>query len=720
MFKLNQISLQILILTLTLVTVFSFGISALIGFQSYSDMKDIALQGTQSAAKLYQAELKTKVDLIGKSLSELKNNFIITEQLELITQYGPLYSEDQSSNMRDSDSIFYFQSQLKLARSLIHLLTNNDLSQLTIYHTDPYNQFEFKQPLPSIIITADQVWLYRYQNKSAKPSGVIYKLPVKDLHRDKHVFDLTSVYDKDPDYFYALTGVIKAPLDSSLLIGTEAFDDYQHSIKNDVLLRNDDLLISITGQVSLNITNPSNWVKTMKNSLIIAATYIPNADILNNVSNKVGADLAIIDDEHIWVTNIKDQTDGYSLSHIDTEDAPYIYSKVPILIASETHKKFKIMAMNPTLGLKTRVNNIIFRLFLITLIANIIIGISLYVLVNRILRRPLANLVMGVNAIQQGNLDYVVNINVNNELLSLGTSFNQMTSTIKDQRHELHKINQSLENKVKERTEELQNAQQQLILADKMASLGQLVAGIAHEINTPLGNAITAMSYSEQELIKIKDKFSGKSLTGQDFSEFLDSNFEAVELITSNLSKTSELVQTFKKVAVNQSVEELTIFSIEDHIQEVLTTLSPQLKQSSVNITLDLTPDLHIKSYQGAYYHIISNMITNSLRHAFPDNSGSIHLSSELKDQVLIITYQDDGVGMPDEILPKIFEPFFTTRRGEGGTGLGMYMTYNIVTQRLGGTIEVESQEDKGLKFTLILPIDLNLGLPQDFNHFSI
>jgi signal transduction histidine kinase len=720
MFKLNKISRQILILTLTLVTVFSFGISTLIGFQSYRDMKDIALQGTQSAAKLYQAELKKKVDLIGKSLSELKNNFIITEQLELITQYGPLYREGQSSNIRDSDAIFYFQSQLKLARSLFHLLTNNDLNQLTIYHTDPYNQFEFKQPLPSIIITADQVWLYRYQNKSAKPSDVIYKLPAKDLHRDKDDFDLTSVYDKDPDYFYALTGAEKAPLDSSLIITTETDNEHQNSITNNVRLLNGDLLISIAEQVSLNITNPNNWVKTMKNSLIIAATYIPTANTLNNSSNKVGADLAIIDDEHIWVTNIKDQTDGYPLIHIDTEDAPYIYSKVPIIIGSSTHEKFKIMAMNSTLGLKSRVSNIILRLFLITLIANIIIGISLYALVNRILRRPLAHLVAGVNAIQQGNLDYLVNIKVNNELLSLGKSFNLMTSTIKDQRHELHKINQSLEHKVKERTEELQNAQQQLILADKMASLGQLVAGIAHEINTPLGNAMTAMSYSEQELIKIKDKFSCKSLTAQDFNGFLDSTFEAVDLITSNLTKTSELVQTFKKVAVNQSVEELTTFSIEDHIQEVLTTLSPQLKQTTVNITLDLTPDLFIKSYQGAYYHIISNMITNSLRHAFPDNRGSIHLSSELKDQLLVIIYQDDGVGMPDEILPKIFEPFFTTRRGEGGTGLGMYMTYNIVTQRLGGTIEVESQEDKGLKFTLILPIDLNQGLSQDFNHFSI
>jgi signal transduction histidine kinase len=720
MFKLNKISRQILILTLSLVTVFSFGISALIGFQSFNDMKDIALQGTQSAAKFYEAELKTKVDLIGKSLSELKNNFIINEQLELATQYGPLYSENQSSEISDSDAIFYFQSQLKLARSLIHLLTNNDLGQLTVHHIAPYNQFKFKKPLPSIIITADHIWLYRYPNKSANVSNIIYKLPIKNLHRNKDAFDLTSIYDKDPDYFYSLIGAEKTLLDPRLFVNKEIDVEHKNSIKNNIHRLNNNLIISIAGKIPLYLTNPDSWVKTIKNSLIIEAIYIPSANILNNASDRMGADLAIVDDEHIWITSRYDQVAEYPRIHNKAEDKAYIHSEFPISIGSDTPGQFKIMAKNSTVGLKTRVNNIILRLFLIALVANIIIGISLYALVNKILRKPLANLVEGVDAIHQGQLDYVVNIEVSNELSSLGSSFNEMTSTIKDQRNELRKINESLENKVKQRTEELQYAQQQLILADKMATLGQLVAGIAHEINTPLGNAITALSFSEQELVKVRVKFSDKSLTATNFSDFLDSTFESLGLVTNNLSKAIELVQTFKKVAVNQSIEELTTFSLEDHIQEVLITLRPQLKQSTVNVTLDLAPGLFIKSYQGAYYHILSNMITNSLRHAFPDKKGNIHLSTELKDQVLIIIYQDDGVGMPGEIQPKIFEPFFTTRRGDGGTGLGMYMTYNIVTQRLGGSIEVESLKDKGLKFTLILPIDLNQGLPQDSNPFSI
>jgi len=332
MFKLNKISRQILILTLSLVTVFSFGISTLIGFQSFNDMKDIALQGTQSAAKFYETELKTKVDLIGKSLSEVKNNFIVNEQLELATQYGPLYSENQSSEISDSDTIFYFQSQLKLARSLIHLLTNNDLSQLTVYHIAPYNQFKFKQPLPSIIITTNHVWLYRYQKKSANSSDIIYKLPIKNLHRNKDVFDLTSIYDKDPDYFYSLIGAEKTPLDANLFVDKKNDDNHKKSIKNNIHRLNNNLVISVAGKIPVYLSNPDNWVKTIKNSLIIEATYIPSANILNDASNRIGADLAIVDNKHVWVTSSYDQVAEYPSIHDKTEDIAYIHSEFPISI----------------------------------------------------------------------------------------------------------------------------------------------------------------------------------------------------------------------------------------------------------------------------------------------------------------------------------------------------------------------------------------------------
>jgi signal transduction histidine kinase len=149
-----------------------------------------------------------------------------------------------------------------------------------------------------------------------------------------------------------------------------------------------------------------------------------------------------------------------------------------------------------------------------------------------------------------------------------------------------------------------------------------------------------------------------------------------------------------------------------------MVTLRPQLKQSQVNIEMDVEQGLMVKSYPGAYYHIISNMFVNSLRHAFPDKRGNIRIYIHKEGDSLHLHYQDDGVGMDDPTRSKIFDPFFTTKRGQGGTGLGLYMTYNIVTQRLGGSITVCSEPGKGTQFDIEVPFDLP-DTDQNASHFS-
>ena len=179
---------------------------------------------------------------------------------------------------------------------------------------------------------------------------------------------------------------------------------------------------------------------------------------------------------------------------------------------------------------------------------------------------------------------------------------------------------------------------------------------------------------------------------------------ESIRLSEINLKKASELVQTFKKVAVNQSVEELEEFSVRGQIQEVIDTLEPKLRGRQAIINLDIPDSLKISSYPGSFYQIISNLIMNTLIHAFPERDGEIDISVNENKDDLDIYFKDNGVGMNTETQQKIFDPFYTTKRGSGGTGLGMYMIYNIVTQRLGGTIEVESEIEKGTQFHLILP----------------
>jgi signal transduction histidine kinase len=320
---------------------------------------------------------------------------------------------------------------------------------------------------------------------------------------------------------------------------------------------------------------------------------------------------------------------------------------------------------------------------------------------------------------QEGRADVQVDIHVKNELATLGRSFNEMAKDVQQKSKELQLANDTLEGKVKKRIQDLQSAQKKLILSEKMASLGQLVAGVAHEINTPLGNCVTALSFNADTLEELKRKYADQKLTATDFRQFLSSSSESMQLMEKNLMRAAELMRTFKNVAVSQSVEEVSSFRLKQHIEEVLLTLNPQMRHSKIDVSIDVDEGIEVKSFAGAYYQLMSNLILNSVRHAFPDKKGHISIKIEKQAEALYFSYSDDGAGMDPQTLNKIFDPFFTTKRGAGGTGLGMYMIYNIVTQLLGGSIKASSVQGKGTQFEILLPVELpqkNAGA----EHYSI
>lgn len=718
----NKISRQLIALVFVALAVFGIGVASLIGFQSYNDLEDIAFERVEGAASLFSSEYEAIINRAYNSLADMESNQNISEQLILLNNYGPLYSEDSTRigmDIADSDTSFYFQSQLKLARSLIHLLPLNDLSQLAIYHTDPFDQFDNSRPLPSIIIDHQHIWFYRYYSKSVNPNFTVYKLPIMQINYEGDFFDVSSIYQESADFFYDAVGVEKT--------SDVPFDYYKalkrplsYSAGQVINLARDKLNVAIWSPISVNLVNPETWEESLNYTAIVVGIHEPSGSSLSAVANRLGAEIAIVDDDHVWISSINNQEAQENLEghNITVDDDPYIFSEVEIDLPSDNKQTFKVMALSPTEGLRDRIGKLIVRLSIITGFAILFTASAIYILVRKKLRDPLEQLMNGVQRIQEGDIDVKVKITVNNELATLGSSFNEMTQQILQKSNELQQANDTLESKVRERTEDLQNAQQQLILAEKMASLGQLVAGVAHEINTPLGNSITALSFNADAQKVIQKKFDDKTLTITDFGKFLETTSESMSLMHTNLRKASELVQTFKNVAVNQSVEEVVEFSIRDHIHEVLVTLRPQIKQTQVNIQMDVDEDLIIASFPGAYYHIVSNMIVNSLRHAFPDKQGNITVYIHKEGDNLHLHYQDDGVGMDEGTKNRIFDPFFTTKRGDGGTGLGMYMTYNIVTQRLGGTINVLSEEGKGTQFDVVVPFVLP-EIPEGSDHFG-
>ncbi|MEK8018233.1 MAG: HAMP domain-containing sensor histidine kinase, partial [Candidatus Parabeggiatoa sp.] len=268
------------------------------------------------------------------------------------------------------------------------------------------------------------------------------------------------------------------------------------------------------------------------------------------------------------------------------------------------------------------------------------------------------------------------------------------------------------EQKVSERTqalshalENLKSTQKQLIEAEKMASLGGLVAGVAHEINTPVGVSFSASSFLEQETQNFLKLYQSGTMKRSDLNAFLETVSESSALTVSNLKRAVELIKSFKQVAVDQTTEEKRTFNLKRYLDEILLNLRPKLKQTQHHIEIQGDDNLSLNSYPGTFSQIITNMVMNSLIHAYEkEEFGTLTLNYQTQADKVILQYQDDGKGMPPDVLSRVFDPFFTTNRSQGGTGLGLHIVYNLVTQKLKGEISVESQVGQGTTFRIELP----------------
>ncbi|MBF0381492.1 MAG: PAS domain-containing protein [Magnetococcales bacterium] len=299
-----------------------------------------------------------------------------------------------------------------------------------------------------------------------------------------------------------------------------------------------------------------------------------------------------------------------------------------------------------------------------------------------------------------------------NLLLAIGNSLASMIERKKAEEN-LIIVNQELEERVNKRTLELREyvtslklAQEQLIQSERMAALGGLVAGVAHEIKTPVGTSYTSSSYLKTQTELFKEKFAKGGLLVTDLEEYLEEAEVSVNLITANLMRAGKLVDNFKEIAVDQSSQEQRIFNLKEYIEEILFTLSPRLKKSEHVVKVVCPDNINLESYPGAISQILTNLIINSLIYGFEGiESGEITITGSTDDKWVSISYSDNGVGMKKETLKQIYEPFFTTKRNFGGSGLGMNIVFNLVTQRLNGTISCDSALGKGTRFNIQFPI---------------
>ncbi len=299
-------------------------------------------------------------------------------------------------------------------------------------------------------------------------------------------------------------------------------------------------------------------------------------------------------------------------------------------------------------------------------------------------------------------------------LLAIGNTLGSLIERKKLEETQHHQ-NLFLEEKISERTTELQNhlitlkkAQTQLIQSERLAALGGLVAGISHEIKTPVGIGFTAITYLETETTKFKQLYQQGELQRETLDHYLANVTEASQLIKANLQRASELILSFKQVAVDQTSQEKRVFYLKEYLEEIVFTLRPKLKKTQHKVIIHCAETIKLNSHPGAISQIIANFILNSLTYAFDDHiSGEIKIQAEIQNKNLVcLHYQDNGKGMLPETQNQIYEPFFTTNRNQGGSGLGMHIVYNLITQRLNGTIECRSTLGKGTEFFIQFPIE--------------
>lgn len=284
---------------------------------------------------------------------------------------------------------------------------------------------------------------------------------------------------------------------------------------------------------------------------------------------------------------------------------------------------------------------------------------------------------------------------------ALRQAYEEMEQRVRERTAELSARNEAL----RTTNEALTQALASLAQAEKMAALGGLVAGIAHEINTPVGIVVTSASVLKEQSDAVVAQFDSGALHRAEAASYLHTAQECAELIIANAQRAARLIQSFKQVAADQTSEARRVFDLKTYLDEIVVSLYPKFKHSQVTVTQACPENIAVDGYPGSLAQILTNLLINALTHAFDaDALGAIRIEARDLGDRMELQVSDNGKGIAVEHLAQVFEPFFTTRRAQGNTGLGLSIVHNLVTQRLKGTIEVSSAAGQGARFTIVFP----------------
>jgi signal transduction histidine kinase len=359
-------------------------------------------------------------------------------------------------------------------------------------------------------------------------------------------------------------------------------------------------------------------------------------------------------------------------------------------------------------------NDVYWQLGLVAF-AFLVLIIAIGVAIVSSIQTPLDELKNAMHAIVSGDYDRPVRgLEARDEMGEMARSVEVFRENALARRRAENELRAS-----KERAEntlaDLRETQKSLIEAEKLAALGGLVAGVAHEVNNPVGISLTVASSLARRCEAFATELREGQLRRSRLEEFIGGSREAAKQLVSNLERAGELIQSFKQVAVDRSHEERRQFDLQQSTNQIVASLRPGLRRAQLELVTEVPENVILDSYPGAYGQVLTNLMLNAVNHGFADGRhGTIRIEARRSAPLQVeIVFSDNGAGMSEEVQRRAFDPFFTTRRSQGGTGLGLHIVYNIVTRRLGGRIGLTSAPGRGTTFRIALPVSAPGQSPQ-------
>jgi signal transduction histidine kinase len=711
--KTKSISRKLISIIIIAMIMMALAIAAVIGVSGYANLESITRDHIERSAHVISERiisLSGKSHRIIESINQLEEvqNLLITE-----STLGPYYHEEAAESMPidASEQIYKLQAQLELADLLRPIMLARGAHSLALYHMDSFYPDSAKTSSParkpafSLRLT-DEVLEFAQYGRKNNTSIAGSTIEAEGSIRYGNLFDVSSIYGFDLSYF--LTRINAQPL----LVVPEAPVLNEKNLVDRLIVVNGRPIIQSAAYLNIPLPHPDNWTNTTTNAyVVVVEEEISKAQVMA-FKELVNAEVVLLVDGEVLVSTLDLGEFSYdSQLKIASSSEEYFAAARNFSFSVELAdlQQVEILVLSPV-ALVARLNLQLFmQVFMVILCSTLLVCILFYLAVERIINIPLSGLLRGVEHLTHGELTHEIVIESEDEIGRLAQAFNKMSADVHKKRDQLSASHLELERLLDIQGRELESTQAQLIDAEKMSSLGELVAGVSHEVSTPIGICITAESFFQDETKLIQGKCNDGSMSRQDFTDYMQTALENSFILSTNLSRSAELIKNFKQIAVDQCIADLRPIIVYRYIEDLISTLKPRMKSLRHKVMMSGDEGLVITSLPGAVAQIITNLVMNSLIHGFDGiDEGNISIEIAQHEFGALIIYRDDGRGMSEQTQEKIFNPFFTTRKGSGGTGLGMNIVYKLVTDTLQGSIKCTSHLSHGVRFDIVIA-DQNL-----------